>query len=257
MFSSMVHLILNLSISYPYLIKCHDFVDNSEEGMKHQMRGATQAQQGMTLQRTLSTYQIFIPISTWTVECDTLHCSLVKLRLPDTSGYPWRSDTIRPCLQAHVAAFGSQDLGFRTSTNARTDIERRKLSILRPSTGARSCVLSFSCHFSLRRVVTDRRTHVTPSLFSASSGHRQTHAHNKRNYIEDCVWHWWVFGRICNKLLVRFVDGSFFKELPLEHDPKHSSTGWTCPLTILGRGELYFILEDTSTHFEMPCTRWS
>jgi hypothetical protein len=57
----MVHLILSLSISYPYLIKFHDFVENSEEGMKHQMRGATQAQQGMTLQRTLSTYQIFVP----------------------------------------------------------------------------------------------------------------------------------------------------------------------------------------------------
>jgi hypothetical protein len=43
-----MHLVLSLSISYPYLIKFHDFVDNSQEGMKHQMRGATQAQQGMT-----------------------------------------------------------------------------------------------------------------------------------------------------------------------------------------------------------------
>jgi hypothetical protein len=34
-----------------------------------------------------------------------------------TSGYPWRSDTICLCLQARVAAFGSQDLGFRTSIN--------------------------------------------------------------------------------------------------------------------------------------------
>jgi hypothetical protein len=141
--------------------------------------------------------------------------------------------------------FGFQDLVFGSQ-------DLRHLMLV-----DRCSVLCLSRHFSLRPVVTDRRTHVTPSLFSASSGHRQTHAHNKRNYIEDCVWHWWVFGRICNKLLVRFVDGSFFKELPLEHDPKHSSTGWTCPLTILGRGELYFILEDTSTHFEMPCTRWS
>jgi len=31
----------------------HDFVDNFQYGMKHQMRGATQAQQGMTLQITL------------------------------------------------------------------------------------------------------------------------------------------------------------------------------------------------------------
>jgi len=37
----MVHLILSLSISYPYLIKFHDFVDNNQEGMKHQMKGAT------------------------------------------------------------------------------------------------------------------------------------------------------------------------------------------------------------------------
>jgi len=36
-------------MSYPDLIKFHDFVDNSQDGMKHQMRGATQAQPGMTL----------------------------------------------------------------------------------------------------------------------------------------------------------------------------------------------------------------
>jgi hypothetical protein len=28
---------LNLSISYPYLIKFHDFAGNIQEGMKHQM----------------------------------------------------------------------------------------------------------------------------------------------------------------------------------------------------------------------------
>jgi hypothetical protein len=53
MFSSLVQLILSLSISYPYLIKFHDFADNSQEEMKHQMRGATQAQQRMTLRITL------------------------------------------------------------------------------------------------------------------------------------------------------------------------------------------------------------
>jgi len=41
------------SISYPYLIKFHDFADNGQEGMKHQMRGATQAQQAMTSRITL------------------------------------------------------------------------------------------------------------------------------------------------------------------------------------------------------------
>jgi hypothetical protein len=30
------------------LIKFHDFADNSQEGMKHQTRAETQAQQGMT-----------------------------------------------------------------------------------------------------------------------------------------------------------------------------------------------------------------
>jgi hypothetical protein len=36
-----VHLTLSLSISYPDLIKFHDFADNnSQEGMKHQMRVA-------------------------------------------------------------------------------------------------------------------------------------------------------------------------------------------------------------------------
>ncbi len=48
-----MQVILSLSISYPYLIKFHDFADNSQEGMKHQMRGATRAQQGMTLWITL------------------------------------------------------------------------------------------------------------------------------------------------------------------------------------------------------------
>jgi hypothetical protein len=45
-----MHLMLSLSISYPYLIEFHDFVDNIQEGMKHQMGGATHAQQGMTFQ---------------------------------------------------------------------------------------------------------------------------------------------------------------------------------------------------------------
>ncbi len=35
-----MHLIPSLCISYPYLIKFHDFVHNSQEGMKHKMRGA-------------------------------------------------------------------------------------------------------------------------------------------------------------------------------------------------------------------------
>ncbi len=48
---------IGLSISYSYLIKFHkfrDFADNSQEGMKHQMRGATQTQQGMSLPITLA-----------------------------------------------------------------------------------------------------------------------------------------------------------------------------------------------------------
>jgi hypothetical protein len=36
------------NISYHNLVKFHDFAENSQEGMKHQMRGATQAQQGVT-----------------------------------------------------------------------------------------------------------------------------------------------------------------------------------------------------------------
>jgi hypothetical protein len=39
-----MHLILSVYLSYPYLIRFHDFADNNQEGMKHQMRGATQAQ---------------------------------------------------------------------------------------------------------------------------------------------------------------------------------------------------------------------
>ncbi len=89
----------------------------------------------------------------WLYSCSV--CTIFSI-----SGYPWRSNTIRPCLQARVAAFdsqdlgfgtsifGSQNLGFRTSINGhwvwlsrlgfqdldrRTDIGRRKLSILQLS----------------------------------------------------------------------------------------------------------------------------
>jgi hypothetical protein len=34
-----VHLMLSFSISYLDLIKFHNFADNIQEGMKHQMRG--------------------------------------------------------------------------------------------------------------------------------------------------------------------------------------------------------------------------
>jgi hypothetical protein len=37
MFWSLVHLMLSLSISCPYLIQFHDFADNIQERMKHQM----------------------------------------------------------------------------------------------------------------------------------------------------------------------------------------------------------------------------
>jgi len=37
----------------------------------------------------------------------------ISTRIGNTSGYPSRSDTIRPCLQVRVAAFGSQDIGFQ------------------------------------------------------------------------------------------------------------------------------------------------
>jgi hypothetical protein len=56
-FHHFVHLIPSLSISYPYLIEFHYFADNSQEGMKHQMRGATQAQEGMTLRVTLPSWK--------------------------------------------------------------------------------------------------------------------------------------------------------------------------------------------------------
>jgi hypothetical protein len=67
MFSSLVHLILSLSISYPYLIKFHYFADNSQEGTKHQMRGATLPQQGhdfrdnstMSIKYRVSAFHIF------------------------------------------------------------------------------------------------------------------------------------------------------------------------------------------------------
>ncbi len=48
-----MHLTLSLSISYPDLIKFHDFADNGQDSRKCRMRGATQAEQDMTLLITL------------------------------------------------------------------------------------------------------------------------------------------------------------------------------------------------------------
>jgi hypothetical protein len=65
-------------------------------------------------------------------------CWLPTKDLYPTSGYLWRSDTIRPCLQARVAAFGSQDLSFRTSIfgsqhlGFRTSINGRRVSLSGP-----------------------------------------------------------------------------------------------------------------------------
>jgi hypothetical protein len=49
MFSSLVHLILNFNISYLYLIKFHDFANDNQKGMKHQMKVVIQAQNAMIL----------------------------------------------------------------------------------------------------------------------------------------------------------------------------------------------------------------
>jgi len=54
---------LSFSISYLYIIKFHDFVDNSQEGMKHEMGGggAIKAQKGMTFHVTLIFTFYFLP----------------------------------------------------------------------------------------------------------------------------------------------------------------------------------------------------
>jgi hypothetical protein len=72
-----------------------------------------------------------------------------------------RATTLFFCY-CRVVAFGSQDLGFKTW-----------LSILRSSTGARSCV--FPCV---------QWSHT--SLFSTSSGHRQTDATSDFIYKISC-----------------------------------------------------------------------
>ncbi len=51
-----MHLIRSLSISYPYLIKFHDFAENSQQGMLDEAsnEGCNSGQQGMTLWITYS-----------------------------------------------------------------------------------------------------------------------------------------------------------------------------------------------------------
>jgi hypothetical protein len=64
MFSSVVHLMLSHSISYPYLIEFHDFLQNIQQAMKHQMAVATQAQQGDDFQDNFNIYFLFFTIRT-------------------------------------------------------------------------------------------------------------------------------------------------------------------------------------------------
>ncbi len=91
-----------------------------------------------------------------------------------TSGYSWRSDTICQCLQARVAAFGSHDLGFRTSING------HRVSLSRPG------------FQDLKSSPSYGRLILFPSLFSASTvtflcvQWSQTHAQtDKWLYIYD------------------------------------------------------------------------
>jgi hypothetical protein len=68
-----------------------------------------------------------------------------------------------------TSIFGSQDLGFRISTGRKY---RTTSKALHPT-----IVLSFSRHFSLRP---SSLFFFFPSLFSASSGHRQTDARTQQ-----------------------------------------------------------------------------
>jgi hypothetical protein len=59
MSQTLVHLILR--ISYAYLIKFHDFADNSQEGIKHKNDGVKlRPKQGITLQITLISHRPII-----------------------------------------------------------------------------------------------------------------------------------------------------------------------------------------------------
>jgi hypothetical protein len=138
----------------------------------------------------------------------------VLLTLLTTSGYSWRSDTIHSCLQARDAAFGSQDLGFRTSINghwvslSRPGFQNLDIWLSRPGfQDLDKQTLSFTFRtwvseprylvlrtwvsgpWQTHRYRTPKALHPTvvlsfsrlfslrpPSLFSTSSGHRRTHA---------------------------------------------------------------------------------
>jgi hypothetical protein len=63
-------------------IKFHDFVHDSQEGMKHQVKGVTQAQQGMTLQITILSSGIMYSIGLGVI--DPLHRRNEGLKLMKT-----------------------------------------------------------------------------------------------------------------------------------------------------------------------------
>jgi hypothetical protein len=118
MISNLVHLVLSLSISYPYLIEFHDFVGNIQEGMKHQMAGATQAQQGMTFQIT-NIYFLFFTMRTGPLsKCENRSGSQIGYQVRTFNSVLLTIDIFGshgPVLRMKTSA-GSQPMGENRST---------------------------------------------------------------------------------------------------------------------------------------------
>jgi len=64
MLSNLVHLMSNLNISYPYLVKFHDFVDNNQEGMKHHVGGCNLGPTGHDFPHNSDIYFLFFTMRT-------------------------------------------------------------------------------------------------------------------------------------------------------------------------------------------------
>ncbi len=121
MFSSLVHLIPSLNISYPYLIK----LVGTRDGRTQSARAWLSGPEFQDLDKRTRSFRTSIDGQLGSGFQDLDRRTSVR----KNSGYPWRSDTIRPCLALRTWVSGPREtdtgfqdldkrtLGFRTSTD--------------------------------------------------------------------------------------------------------------------------------------------
>jgi hypothetical protein len=134
MFSTLVHLILSLSISYPYLLKFHYFADNSQERMKHQMGGCNSGPTGHDFPHNSIIYFLFSTMRTGPFS-----------RCENLSGSHWTVFTSNENLQFN--SHGGSHFRFSLRTGLKTHAGFQQVGENRPTLvsirgGSSACAFS-------------------------------------------------------------------------------------------------------------------